>query len=248
MSAWLVHATPDRAARPTPTPPAAPKSPNASLPMETGHGIPDLPHRPELEASTATDRSFRVPAPPQSSTIVRVGNSLQRALQQPASSLGSLECDRGVPGVALERSVASANPAAFDPAPRPVSATRVDLPGSASTLSEGALEESAETRTGADQSAAPPKSRSPMRVHVEYHTGRAHVWLGIDAPLAGQRQELAAVVAGTIRAQGHELASLTCNGRAMSGPGLSSLVHEAVPGSTDNPTESLPSSHPGEQP
>jgi hypothetical protein len=52
----------------------------------------------------------------------------------------------------------------------------------------------------------------PVRVHVQWQDGVAHVWVGVDAAHAGHLPRVAETVTRWLAGQGIRVASLTCNG------------------------------------
>lgn len=56
------------------------------------------------------------------------------------------------------------------------------------------------------------QERPPVRVHVQWNDGVAHVWVGVDTPADSERSAVVLAVLRQLRDQGMTVGRLTCNG------------------------------------
>lgn len=79
----------------------------------------------------------------------------------------------------------------------------------------------------------------PLRVHAEWQGDTVRLWLGLDASLAGDAEQLAAHVHGWLRQQGLRALSVVCNGQ---------VLHDATATRPDTDRRPTPLSTPPRDP
>lgn len=251
MSTWLAHEPPSHStpnpstsSAPTAATHGQPRSPVAPAPRRSGD--PASAH-PALAAAAIGKAAPSAHSGPTCAATAPADVPRTSSFTRPAAGSSAIrDTEPGRRAVGVNTVPASTGNMPLRPIslqPSPLAAPPA-TPGPARGL---------DSDTGLDPTdarAAPTVSteRPPARVHIEWRDGQAHVWLGVDASLADRRRELAATVTASVRAQGLEVASLTCNGRPWSEAITQRLAGQRTNAAPHRPPETPSSPNPGDSP
>ncbi len=177
----------------------------ASAPQESPHDAESAP-APESRPPT------QLPRPPLAWTSLKAdGSSAARRTAFGNGTLsGTMYSFGGASGAA------PAPEAQCAPSAQEASAlTRFDVRSGVSAPPAASLKDGPEPSADATAATARPqdlRERAPVRVHLQWDDGVAHVWVGVDRRMDSGRSAVALAVLRQLRDQGITVGRLTCNG------------------------------------